>query len=171
MPICVDNRKNMSQANPYASFVAADDPLAIIRSTPSWLTSLITGLTPEQQKTQPAPGKWSTRDIICHLADTEIGFGFRLRQILAEPHHTIQPFDQDRWSAPYHNFSAEEALSAFSALRNWNVHLIERLPKESFAKPATHPERGDLTFGTIVETMAGHDRHHLRQIEKLVPPK
>jgi hypothetical protein len=45
-----------------------------------------------------APGKWTARQILAHLADAEIGIGFRLRQALAEDNHAAQPFDQDRWA-------------------------------------------------------------------------
>ena len=48
-----------------------------------------------------------------------------------------------------------------------NIQLIDSLPPEAFLKPVTHPERGVMTFGTIVETMGGHDLNHLGQIEKI----
>lgn len=114
-----------------------------------------------------APGKWTAREILCHLADTEIAFAFRLRQALAEPHHVIQPFDQDRWAATYTGAEAEEALACFHGLRAWNVSLLRSVKPESFEKPVTHPERGIMTFRTLVETMAGHDRNHLVQLEAL----
>jgi hypothetical protein len=94
-------------------------------------------------------------------------FAFRLRQTLAEPHHVIQPFDQDRWARVYGAFDARSALEVFRAVRNWNLKLIESLPQESLGKSVTHPERGDMTFQTIFETMAGHDINHLGQIEAI----
>ncbi len=115
----------------------------------------------------PAPGKWSVREILCHLADCEIVFAYRLRQILAEPHHVIQPFDQDIWAQHYCAYDAKSALAAFSAVREFNVKLISSIPPEAFAKPVTHPERGTMTFENVVETMGGHDLNHLEQIEKI----
>ena len=91
-----------------------------------------------------------------------------LRQALAEPKHVIQPFDQDSWAAPYSHFEAATALATFTALRHWNCKLIATVPAEGFSKPLTHPERGEMTFLTLVETMAGHDRNHLLQIEALL---
>ncbi len=104
---------------------------------------------------------------MCHLADTEITFGFRFRQALAEPHHTIQPFDQDAWARNYASLDAERAIETFSALRKWNLELLAQTPKEAYSKPLRHPERGEMTFQTLVETMAGHDLNHLKQLEKL----
>jgi hypothetical protein len=88
----------------------------------------------------------------------------RLRQTIAETDHVIQPFDQDAWSEFYDRVDVAAALSVFSALRNWNVRFIESVPADRFDKAVTHPERGTMTFRTIVETMAGHDLNHLAQL-------
>jgi hypothetical protein len=114
-----------------------------------------------------APGKWSARDILCHLADCEIVFGFRLRQVLAEDHHVIQPFDQEKWAPAYRSLAADAALATFDQLRSWNLALLETVTPSQRAKPVRHPERGEMTFDTIVETMAGHDLNHLKQLEEI----
>jgi hypothetical protein len=88
-----------------------------------------------------------------------------LRQTLAEPNHVIQPFDQELWAQRYATLDGSEALSAFLALRAWNRALFETLSPDAFDTPATHPERGPMTFRTIVETMGGHDLNHLKQLE------
>ena len=153
--------------NPYAPFLAGDDPLTILPATAARLKSLAQTIGPARITTPPAPGKWSARDILCHLADCELAFGFRLRQTLAEDHHTIQPFDQEKWAAPYATIDANEALATFSLLRRWNLLLIDSALPAAARKPVTHPERGPMTFTTIVETMAGHDRNHLAQLERI----
>ena len=115
----------------------------------------------------PAPGKWNAREIVCHLADCEVVFGYRLRQGLAEDFHVIQPFDQDAWASSYAAYDLAGALEAFGALRRWNVKFIAGQSPEAFERQITHPERGSMTFRTLVETMAGHDLNHVRQIEAL----
>ena len=102
----------------------------------------------------------------------------------------MQPFDQDRWAAAYSRpgapdatqlkpsgssmsaaaysaYDTDSALNLFRSLRGWNVKFIEAQPPEVFGKSVTHPERGTMQFRTLVETMAGHDLNHLRQIEAL----
>lgn len=153
--------------NPYASFLGDREPLPVIRATPARLQTLADALGSAKIVAAPAPGKWSPREILCHLADCEIAFGFRLRQTLAEDNHTIQPFDQEKWASTYANLSAPEALAAFAALRRWNILLIEGALADFADKPVTHPERGVMTFATIVETMAGHDLNHIAQLERL----
>jgi uncharacterized damage-inducible protein DinB len=153
--------------NPYASFLGSRDPRNVIAATPARLGELLNSLDHARAGASPAPGKWSVREILCHLADCEIVFAYRLRQTLAEPHHIIQPFDQDVWAHKYSPYDAQSALAVFTAVRHFNTILIASLPPEAFAKPATHPERGTMTFQTIVETMGGHDLNHLAQIEKI----
>jgi hypothetical protein len=153
--------------NPYAKFLGDRDPLAVIRTTAGELRRLADALGSAGLERAPAPGKWCAREILCHLADCEIAFAFRLRQALAEDHHVIQPFDQDRWAAAYKAFDAQAALEVFAALRGWNVKLIESLPAAVFEKKVTHPERGEMTYRTLVETMGGHDLNHLGQIERI----
>jgi uncharacterized damage-inducible protein DinB len=153
--------------NPYAGHMGDQAPLDAISDTPRRLAHLVDTIGPERLETPPAPGKWSARDILCHLADCDIAFGFRLRQALAEDHHVIQPFDQDLWAKSYSACDARLALAALSALRAWNIALIRSVKPADLSKPVTHPERGTMTFQTIVETMAGHDRNHIKQIESI----
>jgi uncharacterized damage-inducible protein DinB len=154
--------------NPYAKYLGGSDPQETIAATPQRLSALVRRFERSRLTRSPAPDKWSVRDILCHLADTELAFAFRIRQALAEPNHVIQPFDQEKWAAPYSSLDAIEALSAFTAVRTWNRALIATVPPEAYSKTLTHPERGEMTFRTLIETMAGHDNNHLQQIEALV---
>jgi len=153
--------------NPYASFLAGRDPGGLVKEFPSKLSQVISRIGPTGMGRSLAPGKWTVSEILCHLADTEIAFSFRWRQALAEENHVIQPFDQDRWASLYPTISGDEALRVFAALRQWNGILLDRLAPGDWERPVNHPERGELTFRTLVETMAGHDLNHLVQLEKI----
>jgi len=157
----------MPELNPYAKFVDSRPVVEILASTPAVLESLAEAIGAERLAVAPAPGKWTPAEILCHLADCEVAFGFRLRQTLAEDHHVLQPFDQDKWAATYPSVTAQQALAAFAAMREWNLILIRNAPQGAAKKPVTHPERGTMTFATITETMAGHDLNHIAQLEKL----
>jgi hypothetical protein len=150
--------------NPYASFLDNRDPVSVIAATSAELARILNSFPADRVTAAPAPGKWSARDIVAHLADTEIVFAWRLRQALAEDHHVVQPFDQDVWSKTYGAFDARSALAVFSAVRSWNVTFIRQMSPADLARPVTHPERGTMTVQTIVETMGGHDVNHLRQL-------
>lgn len=157
----------MSQLNPYEKFLDGREPVPVLASTAGQIQAVLNQLGPERASESPALGKWSAREIVCHLADCEIAFAFRLRQTLAEDQHTIQPFDQEKWAPQYGAYSAQEAITTFTALRNWNLALLRSLSPDVHSRQVTHPERGPMTFYTIVETMAGHDLNHLRQLEAI----
>ena len=153
--------------NPYAKFLDGRDPIPVITSTADHLRTLTETLSPAQTDAAPAPGKWSVREIIAHLADCELVFGFRLRQTLSEAHPIIQPFDQEIWSKRYSAYDLASALALFTATRNWNLKLLTTVNEADRHRPTTHPERGTMTLWTIVETMAGHDINHLQQLERI----
>lgn len=153
--------------NPYEKFLGGRDALEVISETPAKLGSIFNRLGPAGIEKSLAPGKWSAREIFSHLADCEITFAYRLRQTLAEDSHVIQPFDQEKWAATYDTYDAPSALAVFSSVRRWNLALTRNAKPEDRAKQVTHPERGTMTFQTIVETMAGHDVNHLLQLEAI----
>jgi hypothetical protein len=157
----------MSELNPYAKFLDGRPLDVILSATSHEIANKLQMIGPDKTSEAPAPGKWSPAEIVCHLADCEIAFAFRLRQTLAEDHHVLQPFDQDKWAVPYTDIVAKDALAAFTALRVWNLKLIAKALPDSASKPVTHPERGTMTFQTIVETMAGHDLNHLAQLKRI----
>jgi DinB superfamily len=155
------------ELNPYAKFVGGRDPVVVIRQTSGAIRELLKRM-PAAQVAMCQPGKkWNAREIVCHMADCEIVFSFRLKQTLAEDSPVLQPFDQEKWALRYANCDLESALDLFEANRSWNLLLIEATTGEERLRPVTHPERGTMTFSTIVETMAGHDTNHLLQLERL----
>lgn len=160
-----------SVANPYARFLGSDDPVAVIAVTADHLDDFARRIGAGRISARPTPGKWSPREIFCHLADCEIAFAFRLRQTLAEDHHVIQPWDQEKWATPYQTYTADQALGTFRVLRAWDLALIRSALPGAGGKPVSHPERGTMTFLTLVETMAGHDRNHIAQLERIAAAK
>jgi hypothetical protein len=158
----------MSEVNPYERFLDGRPLKVILGSTAAQIELLLEAIGAQKQGIQPAPGKWSAAEIVCHLADCELVFAFRLRQTLAEDGPTIQPFDQEKWAEAYPGITASKALEVFTAVRNWNLSLIGSALPGAANRPVTHPERGTMTFRHLVETMAGHDLNHLGQLQRIV---
>jgi len=151
--------------NPYASQLGSQDPVGVLSATPARLEELLASFGNARVDRPLAPGKWSPREIVTHLADAESVHAFRFRQLLAEDNPVVQPWDQEKWASQYAAYDTEQALRAFTTFRDWNVALIRSLTAEQMARPANHPERGDLTLRELIETAAGHDINHLRQLE------
>lgn len=161
----------MSALNPYDMFLDGRPLYDILSATPATLAGLIEQIGPERSAAPPTPGRWSPAEIVAHLADCELVFAFRLRQTLAEDNPTIQPFDQEKWAAQYNGIPAAQALGVFSAIRGWNLQLLTHVTSEAVNRTATHPERGTMTFQTIMETIAGHDLNHIAQLERIAGQK
>lgn len=163
-------------ARPYVHLLGARDPLHVLRETPGKLADLLKPLSSEAIDRKPAPGKWSIRELLCHLADCELVWAWRLRMIYGgtdDPKGpSLQTFDQDSWSRAYigPGYTATAAQATWSAMRQWNLALIEGLSEEDKRRPASHPDLGPVTLWHIAEIAAGHDLHHLAGLEKLTGP-
>lgn len=151
---------------PYAEALGGRDAAKVIAETPVRLGLILDGLSTAEIETRPAPGKWSVREIVAHLADCEVVWAWRLRQALGEEHAVIQSFEQDAWAKVYDAYSLAAAWATFKALRAWNVVFVGALSEADRKKGYTHPERGEETLWTMVEIMAGHDLHHLAGLKR-----
>lgn len=143
------------------------DPLESLQESARRIEAQARRLGPGGLDKTFAPGKWTGRQILAHLADAEIGIGFRVRQALAEDNHTIQPFDEGGWAKRYADVDAEAALRSFLALRAWTLSLLTKLKPSELTREAYHPERGPETVDVMVRMLAGHDLNHLAQLEKI----
>ena len=151
--------------NPYSSQLGNQDPIRVLSTTAIRIQEMLVSFGDGGVNQPLAPGKWSPREVVTHLADCEIAHSFRYRQALAEDNPVAQPWDQDKWAKNYAAYDAQQAMRAFVALREWNVALIRSLTAEQMEREVKHPERGDLTVRELIETAAGHDINHLRQLE------
>ena len=152
---------------PYTPDLGDRDPLAAIRDTVDRVRALTSGWTDDQFERSYAPGKWSARQILTHLAQTELAFGTRARMALSTPAYVAQPFDQDTWIDRDARLSGPQAFDAFVALARMNGLMFEGLSAADRATPLSHPEYGPLTVDWIIHQAAGHQIHHLRQLEQI----
>jgi uncharacterized damage-inducible protein DinB len=151
--------------NPYAASLGDRDVLDALASTPERIHALVTALGPSGVTRSYAPGKWSVQRILVHLAQVELVFGLRARMALTSDSYVVQPMDQDRWMEVEPPTDAAAALSAYEGLRAMNLAFFRSLPPAQRAVSFVHPERGRMEVWEIAASMAGHDLHHLAQIE------
>ncbi len=145
------------------------DLLERFRRGPELVASMITGAAGAVLDFSPAPGRWSIRQILAHLADSEIVCADRLRRVIAEQNPTLIAFDQDAWATHlnYAQRRISESLEAFRRLRAENFDLLKDLPEPVYERTGTHSERGVITLSQLVEGMAGHAEGHARQLQEL----
>ena len=87
----------MRPTTPYTSNLGDRDPIEAMRDTAARVEAITAGWTSHDFDRTYAPGKWSARQILTHLAQTELALGTRARMALSTPHYVAQPFEQDAW--------------------------------------------------------------------------
>lgn len=165
--------RSAEQAREYTSAVlnllGARTPLDVLRGTVVELRQIIASM-PRGQLAQPeAPGKWSMRQVLQHLADSELVWGYRLRMVLAHDRPVLTGYDQDRWAERlrYDEADIEQALEDFSVLRESNLRLLARASREDLERVGVHAERGEESVGHMIRLYAGHDILHLEQLARI----
>jgi hypothetical protein len=160
--------------NPYTERILGllgDRPAApVLEASPGRAAELFRTLGEKGLDLPWAPGKWTGRQILGHLADVELTVGFRVRQALTVEDSTVQPIDQDAWARTYPERDPAAALESFRALRAWNLTLFRLLGPAELARITHHPERGDESIDIMVRMLAGHDLNHLGQLERILQP-
>jgi hypothetical protein len=113
-----------------------------------------------------APGKWTAREILAHLVDSELVFQARARLILAEPNCAIVPFDQDRWAKTlaYPQRSLPLARRLYTSARESLIELVDLLPEPLFGREGRHPEHPSYRAWDVVAKAGTHNRHHYGQL-------
>lgn len=111
-------------------------------------------------------GKWSVRQIVCHLADSEAVATTRFRQVIAEDNPKMLPFDQDAWAdrLDYDKRKISHALEIFRVLRGSNYELLKDLPETAFERAGEHAVRGPMSLREMVTIFAEHVENHVTQL-------
>lgn len=145
------------------------DPIRVLGETPRAIQKAIGGLSRQELSTPEPPGKWSMRQVLAHLADSEIVYSFRLRMVLAQDRPHLAGYDQDLWAdrLGYEEIDAAQSLRVFTALRQLNLGLLGRAFPADLKRVGLHEERGEESVEHLVRLYAGHDLVHLRQLERI----
>lgn len=154
--------------NPYAASLGDRDVLSSLASTPERIRMLVATLGPAGIRRSYAPGKWTVQQLLVHLAHVELAFAVRARMAVTVADYVIQPFEQDHWVQVEPRTDAATALAAYEAVRAMTLEFFRSLAPEQRHKVITHPERGRMETWDIAATLAGHELHHLAQIEAVV---
>jgi uncharacterized damage-inducible protein DinB len=128
------------------------------------LKQAIAGLSGEQLRAAPIPGKWSMQQLVLHLMDSDLVMTERMKRIIAEKRATFLAFDENRWmeSLAYAHQPAEEAADLFELNRKLFARVLRELPDATFARIGVHSERGNQSLEDIVKFAVSHLEHHLK---------
>jgi uncharacterized damage-inducible protein DinB len=165
--------RSIEQAKNYTSAVldllGARDPLGVLRTTEAGLRRAVEGVSPAQIAEPEAAGKWSMRQVMQHLADSELVWAYRLRLVLAQDRPELKGYDQDLWAdrLRYHEADAARAVDEFSVLRRANLRLLQNASAADLERVGVHAERGEESVEHMVRLYAGHDLLHLNQLDRI----
>jgi len=125
----------------------------------------LVGASDEELDGRPAPGKWTAREVVHHLADSEMTAAIRARLLVAVDRPQIVGFDQDEFTRRLHyDRPIEASLEAFKGARRSTAELLERLSDAEWAREGTHTEHGRYTLERWLEIYAAHAHQHAEQI-------
>ena len=144
--------------------------LDVSEKSPKEIAAAVSGLSGKVLRYKPSPEQWCVLEILGHLADAEIIYGYRLRQMLADAKPVIAPLDQNAWTRNlnYLDSPPSELVAFYGLARHHNLRLLRSLKAPDLSKSAFHPEmQREMTVADLVERMGGHGAAHLQQIEKL----
>lgn len=138
--------------------------------SPKQIAAAVSGLPDKVLRYKPSPEKWCILEILAHLADMEILYSYRIRQMLADKEPVIAPIDQDAWAKHlgYLESSPPEVVALYGLNRHATLQLLRRAKANDLKKSAFHPElKAQVTVAEMVEKMAVHGPNHLQHIERL----
>jgi DinB superfamily len=147
-----------------------DELLASYREGPAVIEAAVAGLGDAELDRRPADGGWTAREVVHHLADSEMTSAIRLRKLLAEDSPTIQGYDEAEFARRLHYDSRPigPSVAALRAARETTAAILERLGDEDWRRSGTHTESGPYSVETWLEIYAAHAHDHAEQIDTAV---
>lgn len=135
---------------------------------PKTLRDSVSGLTREQLVARPIAGKWSTLEVVCHIADFEPVFSHRMKRIIAEEKPTLMVADENRFvtALHYHERDVEEELNLIAVIRSQCARILRKLPETAFARIGVHSERGPRTLEQILMSAVNHIPNHVKFVRE-----
>jgi hypothetical protein len=129
------------------------------------VSEALVGAPDEEMDARPAPGKWTAREVVHHLADSEMTAAVRLRLLLAVDRPQIVGYDQDEFARRlYYDRPTEASLDAFKSARRTTAELLDRMTDADWTREGTHTEHGRYTVERWLEIYAAHAHKHAEQI-------
>lgn len=132
------------------------------------VVAALRGIGPEEAAWRPAPGEWSAREVVHHLADSETVAAIRLRRLLVEERPVLQGYDQEAFARTldYQGRAMEPALQAFQAARATTAQLLDAMTEADWRRTGTHSESGPYSTERWLEIYGAHADLHAAQIRK-----
>jgi hypothetical protein len=131
------------------------------------VSAALAEISAAELEAREAPGEWSPREIVHHLADSEMTSAIRLRLLIAEDAPALHAYDQEAFVRRlYPDRPIEPSLTAFQAARAATTPILRRLDEEQWRRAGTHSESGAYTVEDWLRIYSGHAHDHADQIRR-----
>ncbi|MBI4588489.1 MAG: DinB family protein [Candidatus Rokubacteria bacterium] len=143
-----------------------ESPVKVLGRTARALTGVVRRTRRRLLTRRPKPGEWSATEVLAHLADVELAWGFRIRKIVSEPRPVLTAFDQEAWARAlrYPRLDPRALFDTFRAVRDSNLRILRSLAPARRRRVGVHSEAGPIRLDQLVAHLAEHDLNHLNQI-------
>jgi uncharacterized damage-inducible protein DinB len=130
------------------------------------LRAAVAEMTPEELRARPVPGKWSTLEVICHIADCEQFFADRMKRTMAMDRPLLMGADGFRYpdSLGYQQHELDEELNLIAVTRQQMARVLRLAAQDAWSRTAVHSEMGVVTLRQLVLHAVNHLRNHLKTI-------
>jgi uncharacterized damage-inducible protein DinB len=128
----------------------------------------VAGMSREQLTARPVQGRWSTLEVVCHLADSDQAWIHRLKRVIAEDNPLLVGYDESRFAATlnYHDRDVEDELKLLELSRQEMTRILRGLPSTAYSRTGIHTERGKITLAEMVLIEIDHIAHHLKFVHE-----
>ncbi|HEX3601646.1 MAG TPA: DinB family protein [Lacipirellulaceae bacterium] len=133
---------------------------------PELLQQAVKGMSETQLDSKPVAGRWSTRQVVCHITDFEPVYADRMKRVIAENCPTFFGGDPDVFAAglAYDERPVDTELELLVAVRRQMATILRQLRAADFQRTETHSEAGPLSLETSLQRIVNHIPHHVQFI-------
>jgi len=141
-----------------------------LRATARDLVSLTSGVSAQRLTRRPTPRDWSAVMVVAHLADAELVYGLRIKQVLIDDRPHFMAYDENAWVERFSRVEEDlkDTLARWRANREHTIRVLESLEDVEWRRAGVHPQRGEMTLRQLAALLADHDRQHLDQLRRAV---
>jgi uncharacterized damage-inducible protein DinB len=133
---------------------------------PAKVRQAVRGLSADQLRARPVPGKWSILEVVCHLADSDQAWAHRIKRAIAEEKPLLIGYDESRFARTlgYHDRNVEDELDLSERMRRQLAQVVRSLKPETLKQEAIHNESGKMNLEQMLQIEIDHVEHHLKFI-------
>ena len=151
----------------YISLISGSDILSTLDAQRRQMMLLLSGRDEEEGDFRYAPDKWTAKEVLGHVCDTERVFAYRALRISRADRTPIEGFEQDDYvrNGPFARAPLAEIIEDYIAVRRATLTLLRNLEEPAWTRRGV-ANKNEITVRALAYVIAGHELHHRRILEE-----